>query len=208
MRAGLCRSSGLLGATREAAEELGISSRSLLPLSCRSVEFSFRGTPVRQEEALFPASDRHVFATHLWCDRLLARNMRMSDAVDLWASFPRLADPDGARRATPLPGRGLFVAVHVLHAGAESRGRRRVQPDRGGACGTPFSADHRGARVRLADADGRATAPATPHGGQRRGRPRVRAPQAQAGHRSCAASRLSCATPARTAISPRSSIAP
>jgi 8-oxo-dGTP pyrophosphatase MutT (NUDIX family) len=40
-------------ASREAAEELGISSRSFEPLWHRTVEFSFRATPVRQEEHYF-----------------------------------------------------------------------------------------------------------------------------------------------------------
>jgi 8-oxo-dGTP pyrophosphatase MutT (NUDIX family) len=40
-------------AIREAAEELDISSRSFLPLWHRTVEFSFRGIPVRQEEHYF-----------------------------------------------------------------------------------------------------------------------------------------------------------
>jgi len=40
-------------AIREAAEELAISSRSFLPLWRRTVEFSFRGTPFRQEEHYF-----------------------------------------------------------------------------------------------------------------------------------------------------------
>ena len=48
-------------AIREAAEELAISSRSFLPLWHRTVEFSFRGTPYRQEEHYFllriPRSD-------------------------------------------------------------------------------------------------------------------------------------------------------
>jgi 8-oxo-dGTP pyrophosphatase MutT (NUDIX family) len=40
-------------AIREAAEELAISSQSVLPLWHRTVEFSFRGTAVRQEEHYF-----------------------------------------------------------------------------------------------------------------------------------------------------------
>jgi 8-oxo-dGTP pyrophosphatase MutT (NUDIX family) len=40
-------------AIREAAEELAISSRSFLPLWRGTVEFSFRGTPIRQEEHYF-----------------------------------------------------------------------------------------------------------------------------------------------------------
>jgi 8-oxo-dGTP pyrophosphatase MutT (NUDIX family) len=40
-------------AIREATEELAISSRSLLPLWRNTVEFSFRGTPIRQEEQYF-----------------------------------------------------------------------------------------------------------------------------------------------------------
>jgi 8-oxo-dGTP pyrophosphatase MutT (NUDIX family) len=40
-------------AIREAAEELNIASRSLLPLWHRTVEFSFRGTARRQEEQYF-----------------------------------------------------------------------------------------------------------------------------------------------------------
>ena len=40
-------------AIREAAEELDISSRNFLPLWHRTVEFSFRGTPIRQEEHYF-----------------------------------------------------------------------------------------------------------------------------------------------------------
>ena len=40
-------------AIREAAEELDISSRSFLPLWQRTVEFSFRGTALRQEEHYF-----------------------------------------------------------------------------------------------------------------------------------------------------------
>jgi 8-oxo-dGTP pyrophosphatase MutT (NUDIX family) len=40
-------------AIREATEELAISSRNLLPLWRRTVEFSFRGTPFRQEEHYF-----------------------------------------------------------------------------------------------------------------------------------------------------------
>ena len=40
-------------AIREAAEELGIATRSFLPLWHRTVEFSFRGTLVRQEEQYF-----------------------------------------------------------------------------------------------------------------------------------------------------------
>ena len=40
-------------AIREAAEELAISSRSFLPLWRGTAEFSFRGTPVRQEEHYF-----------------------------------------------------------------------------------------------------------------------------------------------------------
>ena len=40
-------------AIREAAEELAISSRSFLPLWRGTVEFSFRGTPFRQEEHYF-----------------------------------------------------------------------------------------------------------------------------------------------------------
>ena len=38
---------------REAAEELAISSRTFLPLWRRTVEFSFRGASVRQEEQFF-----------------------------------------------------------------------------------------------------------------------------------------------------------
>ena len=40
-------------AIREAAEELNISSPNVLPLWHRTVEFSFRGTPIRQEEHYF-----------------------------------------------------------------------------------------------------------------------------------------------------------
>jgi 8-oxo-dGTP pyrophosphatase MutT (NUDIX family) len=40
-------------AMREAAEELAISSRTFLPLWRRTVEFSFRGASVRQEELFF-----------------------------------------------------------------------------------------------------------------------------------------------------------
>ena len=40
-------------AIREAAEELAIATRSFLPLWHRTVEFSFRGTLVRQEEQYF-----------------------------------------------------------------------------------------------------------------------------------------------------------
>ena len=40
-------------AIREAAEELAIAARSFLPLWHRTVEFSFRGTLVRQEEQHF-----------------------------------------------------------------------------------------------------------------------------------------------------------
>jgi 8-oxo-dGTP pyrophosphatase MutT (NUDIX family) len=40
-------------AIREAAEELAISPRDFLPLWRRTVEFSFRGTPIRQEEHYF-----------------------------------------------------------------------------------------------------------------------------------------------------------
>ena len=40
-------------AIREATEELGISPRKFSPLWCRTVEFSFRGTSVRQEEHYF-----------------------------------------------------------------------------------------------------------------------------------------------------------
>jgi 8-oxo-dGTP pyrophosphatase MutT (NUDIX family) len=40
-------------AIREAAEELAISPRSVLPLWRRTVEFSFRGKPIRQEEHFF-----------------------------------------------------------------------------------------------------------------------------------------------------------
>ena len=40
-------------AIREAVEELAISCRSLLPLWQRTVEFSFRGTAIRQEEQYF-----------------------------------------------------------------------------------------------------------------------------------------------------------
>ena len=40
-------------AIREAAEELAISSRSFLPLWRGTVEFSFRGTTIRQEEHYF-----------------------------------------------------------------------------------------------------------------------------------------------------------
>jgi 8-oxo-dGTP pyrophosphatase MutT (NUDIX family) len=40
-------------AIREATEELAITSRSFLPLWRRTVEFSFRGTAVRQEEHYF-----------------------------------------------------------------------------------------------------------------------------------------------------------
>ena len=40
-------------AIREAAEELAISSRSFLPVWRGTVEFSFRGTPIRQEEHYF-----------------------------------------------------------------------------------------------------------------------------------------------------------
>ena len=40
-------------AIREAAEELGISSRSVLALWHKTVEFSFRGTAVRQAEQYF-----------------------------------------------------------------------------------------------------------------------------------------------------------
>ena len=38
---------------REAAEELDITLRSCLPLWHRTVEFSFRGIPIRQEEHYF-----------------------------------------------------------------------------------------------------------------------------------------------------------
>jgi 8-oxo-dGTP pyrophosphatase MutT (NUDIX family) len=41
------------GAIREAAEELDVSSRTFLPLWHRTVEFSFRGTFIRQEEHYF-----------------------------------------------------------------------------------------------------------------------------------------------------------
>ena len=40
-------------AIREAAEELAISSPSFLPLWRGTAEFSFRGTPIRQEEQYF-----------------------------------------------------------------------------------------------------------------------------------------------------------
>lgn len=40
-------------AIREAMEELAIAPRSLLPLRRGTAEFSFRGTPVRQEEHYF-----------------------------------------------------------------------------------------------------------------------------------------------------------
>ena len=40
-------------AIREAAEELAVASRSFLPLWHRTVEFSFRGMLVRQEEQYF-----------------------------------------------------------------------------------------------------------------------------------------------------------
>src|SRR5688572_27279194 len=40
-------------AIREAAEELGISARNVLPLWHTIVEFSFRGTAIRQEEQYF-----------------------------------------------------------------------------------------------------------------------------------------------------------
>ena len=40
-------------AIREAAEELGISARDVLPLWHRTVEFSFRGAAIRQEEHYF-----------------------------------------------------------------------------------------------------------------------------------------------------------
>jgi len=40
-------------ALREAAEELGISTRSVLPLWQRTVDFSFRGTAIRQDEHYF-----------------------------------------------------------------------------------------------------------------------------------------------------------
>ena len=40
-------------AIREAAEELAIAARGLLPLWRRTVEFSFRGIPLRQEEQYF-----------------------------------------------------------------------------------------------------------------------------------------------------------
>ena len=40
-------------AVREAAEELAISARSVLPLWQRTTEFTFRGTAVRQEEHYF-----------------------------------------------------------------------------------------------------------------------------------------------------------
>jgi 8-oxo-dGTP pyrophosphatase MutT (NUDIX family) len=40
-------------AIREAREELAISSRSLLPVWRSTAEFSFRGTPFRQEEHYF-----------------------------------------------------------------------------------------------------------------------------------------------------------
>jgi len=40
-------------AIREAAEELAISSGNFLPLWRGTVEFSFRGTPIRQEERYF-----------------------------------------------------------------------------------------------------------------------------------------------------------
>jgi ADP-ribose pyrophosphatase YjhB (NUDIX family) len=48
-------------ATREAAEELAVSSPSFLPLWRRTIEFSFRGIHVRQDEQYFllriPRSD-------------------------------------------------------------------------------------------------------------------------------------------------------
>jgi 8-oxo-dGTP pyrophosphatase MutT (NUDIX family) len=40
-------------AIREAAEELAVSAATVLPLWRRTVEFSFRGLPVRQEEQYF-----------------------------------------------------------------------------------------------------------------------------------------------------------
>ena len=40
-------------ASREAAEELGVAARSFVPLWHRTVEFSFRGNHVRQEEHYF-----------------------------------------------------------------------------------------------------------------------------------------------------------
>jgi len=40
-------------AIREASEELAISARSFLPLWRKTVEFSFRGTRIRQEEHYF-----------------------------------------------------------------------------------------------------------------------------------------------------------
>jgi 8-oxo-dGTP pyrophosphatase MutT (NUDIX family) len=60
-------------AIREAAEELAIAARSVLPLWRRTVEFSFRGAFVRQEEQYFllriPAGDvalgQQVRAAHL-----------------------------------------------------------------------------------------------------------------------------------------------
>jgi 8-oxo-dGTP pyrophosphatase MutT (NUDIX family) len=48
-------------AIREAAEELGIAARTLVPLRDRTVEFTFRGTLIHQQERYFllriPAGD-------------------------------------------------------------------------------------------------------------------------------------------------------
>jgi 8-oxo-dGTP pyrophosphatase MutT (NUDIX family) len=60
-------------ATREAAEELAVAARNFVPLWRRTVEFSFRGAFVRQEEQYFllriPAGDvalgQQVRAAHL-----------------------------------------------------------------------------------------------------------------------------------------------
>ena len=90
---------------------------------------------------------------------------------------------DGARRAPALPGRGLLVAVHLLHASAAPRRGCRLQPHRGCPRGTPLPRNPRSARGGIGDADDRPVVGAALDGGESSERARVGTPQGEAGGR-------------------------
>ena len=59
---------------------------------------------------------------------------------------------DGSRLAPSVSARGMFIVVHLLHAGAPPRRRRGIQPHRGGAYGPPLPVPPAGLGRRLPDA--------------------------------------------------------
>ena len=120
------------------------------------------------------------------------------DNTELTAELSRLAPqrargyggpdraPRGVRRAPPVRGRGLLLAVQVLHGRPSPLRRRRLQPDQGGAGGPPLSRHHRAPRERRAEPNDRASPRAAPDAREPRGAPGRRLGQGQAGRRGVA----------------------